>query len=194
MRSLVRWAINNSPAMNMLMISVLLVGTLSLFRMRREVFPEFDLDIVLITVPYPGASPEKIEEGICQKIEEAIYAIDGIKKMFTVSKEGAGSVVLELEPGEDAQKIVAEIRSEVDRISRFFPELAEDHEVQEITMREAAIKVGVVAPDTGRPVDHLELRDVSEWVREELLDLKEVSEVVLEGARDYQIDIEIDEN
>ena len=72
--------------------------------MRREVFPEFQLDIVLVSVPYPGASPEEVEEGICQKIEEAIYAIDGIKKMTTVSKEGSGSVVLELREGADAQR------------------------------------------------------------------------------------------
>ncbi len=194
MKKVIRWAIDNSAAMNILMLSILIVGSLSLVSMRREVFPEFQLDVVLVSVPYPGASPEEVEEGICQKIEEAIYAVDGIKKMTTVSKEGTGAVVLELHEGADAQRIVSEVRSEVDRISRYFPELSEDPEIQEITLREAAIKVGIVAPDRGGAVDEMELRDVTEWVRDELLSLKEVSEVELEGGREFQIDIEIEED
>jgi HAE1 family hydrophobic/amphiphilic exporter-1 len=69
MKSVIRWAVNNSPAMNTLMLGVLACGALSLTLMRREVFPEFDLEIVLVSVPYPGASPGDVEEGICQKIE-----------------------------------------------------------------------------------------------------------------------------
>ena len=68
MKAAIRWAIQNSPAMNTLMIALLAVGAASLFLMRREVFPEFDLEIVLISVPYPGASPSEVEEGICQKL------------------------------------------------------------------------------------------------------------------------------
>ncbi len=194
MRSLVRWAIDNSPAMNMLMIGVLLTGTLSFCFMRREIFPEFDLEIVLINVPYPGASPEEVEEGICQKIEEAVRSIDGIKKMTSVAKEGSGSVVLELRADvDDVDKVVTEVRSEVDRIPSF-PELAEDPEVQQITMRYPVIKVGVLAPQGREAFDELELRAVTERIREDLLHLKTVTQVNVQGSRDYQIDIEMDEN
>ncbi|MEE2705621.1 MAG: efflux RND transporter permease subunit [Planctomycetota bacterium] len=194
MRRIVRWAIHNSPAMNILMIGLLVMGTLSLVNMRREVFPEFELDIVLVSVPYPGASPDEVENGICKRIEESLYAINGIKKMTSVAKEGSGSVVLELLPEADAQKIVNEVRSEVDRIATYFPETSEDPQVQEITMRESAIEVGVLAPESTGQTEERELRDVAEWVREELLNLSEVSEVQLNGARDFQIDIEIDED
>ncbi len=70
MKSFLRWVIRNTPAMNTLMVAIMLVGAVGLIRMHRELFPEFDLEILLITVPYPGASPEEAEEGICQKIEE----------------------------------------------------------------------------------------------------------------------------
>jgi multidrug efflux pump subunit AcrB len=194
MNRVVRWAIHNSPAMNILMIGLLVMGTLSLVTMRREVFPEFELDIVLVSVAYPGASPDEVENGICKRIEESIYSIDGVKKMTSIAKEGSGSVVLELYPEADAQRIVNEVRSEVARIATYFPEMSEDPQVQEITMREAAIEVGVLAPETAESLDERELRDVAEWVREELLSLNEVSEVQLNGARDFQIDIEIDED
>ena len=120
MKKWVRAAISNSPAMNMLMIGILVIGTISLAVMRREVFPEFDLEIVLVTVPYPGASPSEVEEAICQKVEEAVQAVDGIKKMTSVAGEGSGSVILELRADvKDVQKVVNEVRSEVDRIPSF---------------------------------------------------------------------------
>ena len=141
MKRLIQWAVENSPAMNTLMIALMSVGALSLYMMRREMFPEFELEIVLVTVPYPGASPEEVEEGICQKIEEAVRSIAGIKKQTAVAKEGSGFLVLELETHVDAQKTLNEIRSEVDRIPSF-PELAEDPEVKQITLRQTAIRVG----------------------------------------------------
>jgi len=88
MKSILRWSIRNSPAMNTLLIGIVVVGLLSLSRMRREVFPEFNLDMILITVPYPGASPTEVEEGICQKIEEAVHSVAGIKKIYGVAREG----------------------------------------------------------------------------------------------------------
>ena len=143
MHELLRRAIKNTPAMNTLMISVIVVGLFSLWSMRREVFPEFELEIILVSVPYPGASPDEVEEGICQKLEEAVRSIDGIKKQTSVAKEGAGFLVLELQTSVNVQKVLSEVRSEVDRIPSF-PLLAEDPEVKQITLRQPAITVGIV--------------------------------------------------
>ena len=168
MRRMVMLAINNSPAMNILMVAILVVGTISIMNLRREVFPEFELEIVLVTVPYPGASPSEVEEGICLKVEEAVQAIEGIKKLTSVAQEGAGSVVLELRSDvKDVQKIVSEVRAEVDRIPSF-PELAEDPDIRQITIRDPAINVAIMMPQ-GRELDSLELREVAEMVRDELL-------------------------
>jgi multidrug efflux pump subunit AcrB len=183
------------PAMNTLVIAILLVGTLAFASMRREVFPEFDLEIVLVTVPYPGATPDEVEEGICQKVEEACRSVAGIKKITSVAQEGMGYCVFELQESvKDVQKTLGEIRSEVERIPSM-PELAEDPKIEQVTLRTAAIKVGVLAPpgtawDTAA---ELELRDVAELVRDDLLALPAVSAANLLGARDYQIDIEISE-
>ncbi|HAH48908.1 MAG TPA: AcrB/AcrD/AcrF family protein, partial [Planctomycetaceae bacterium] len=193
MRSIIKWAINNSPAMNTLMVTVLGVGLVSLMMMRREVFPEFELEIILVSVPYPGASPDEVEEGICQKMEEAVRAIDGIKKMTSIATEGAGSLVLELRADvPDVQKILNEVRSEIDRIPSF-PELAEDPEIQQITFRQVAIEVAVIGPEANDESSALELRNLSERIRDELMQLKSVSQANIAGARDYQIDIEIPE-
>ncbi|MCA9167875.1 MAG: efflux RND transporter permease subunit, partial [Planctomycetales bacterium] len=194
MRQWIRSAIANAPAMNTLTVTVLLVGLGCLMMMRRETFPQFELEIVLVQVLYPGASPEEVEQGICQKIEEAVQSIDGIKKMTSVAGEGSGSVVLELHADvKNVQKVVSEVRSAVDRIPSF-PELAEDPEVQQITFRESAIKLAVMAPADRTQDDMLELRSVAEHVRDELLQLKTVAQVEVMDVPEYQIDIEIDES
>lgn len=192
MRTIVTWCVRNMPAMNTLVMAILLVGAMSFASMRREVFPEFELEIVLVTVPYPGATPDEVEEGICQKIEEACRSVPGIKKLTSVAQEGMGYCVFELwENVKDVQKTLGEIRSEVERIPSM-PELAEDPKVEQVTLRTPAIKVGVLGPEE-RGVTEAELRDVAEAVRDDLLGLPAVSAANLLGAKDYQIDIEISE-
>lgn len=193
MKRLVAWAISNSPGMNVLMLALVVVGSLSLYRMRREVFPAFELELVTISVPYPGATPQDAEEAICQKIEEAIRSIDGIKSVTSVAQEGSGFVLAELRADvDDVGKVIDEIDREVNRIPSF-PELAEDPQIQQITFREAAIRVGVVGPDDRSREAELRLREIAEEVRDDILSLAAVSSASIMGARPYQIDVEIPE-
>jgi len=193
MKSVIRWAIQNTPAMNAMVVSVVVVGLLATHFLRREDFPRFELEIILVQVPYPGASPDEVESGICQKIEEAVRPIDGIKKVTSVAKEGSGSVIVELNADvPDVQKVLDEVQSEVDRISTF-PLLAEKPEIQQLTIRNPAIKVGVVANSSAMPDAQLQLRAVAEQVRDDLLLIPEISVANIQGERDYQIDVEISE-
>ena len=193
MKSIIRWATRNEPAMNTLLIAGLIIGVASMVLMRREMFPEFELDILLVSVPYPGASPEEVEEGICQKLEEAVRSVDGIKRQTSIAQENIGYLVLELEAGQNAQKILNEVRSEVDAIPSF-PELTEEPNVKELTYRIPAIRVGVIGEDTDDPEAVWRLRDVAEKVRDDLLLLPSVSQADILGAGDYQIDVEIPES
>ncbi|MFV0443029.1 MAG: efflux RND transporter permease subunit [Planctomycetaceae bacterium] len=192
MKDFIRDAIRNTPAMNTLALSLIVLGALSVWSMRREVFPEFSLERILVTVPYPGATPDEVEEGICQKLEESVRSIDGIKKQVSIAQEGSGSLSLELEKSADPQKVLADVRAEVDRIDTF-PVLAEDSEVKQVTLREPAIQVGVIGPDIHTASAELELREVAEQVRDDLLLLPAVSQANLSGAKEFEIDIEIRE-
>ena len=168
MKKLIQWSIKNSPAMNTLMIASLIVGLVCLLVMRREIFPEFELEIVLVTVPYPGASPEEIEEGICQKIEEKLSNIKGLKKMTAVAREGSGFLIMELNSSvKDVQKVLNEVKSEIAQIPSF-PVLAEKPDVQQITFRVPAIKIAVTGPPIGNRTPlaaEKELRAVTEQIR-----------------------------
>ncbi len=191
--SAVKWAIRNTPAMNTVVLAVLIVGTISAFMLRREVFPQFELEIVLVTVPYPGASPDEVESGICQKVEEAVRSVDGIKKVTSVAAEGAANIVIEVRSDvPSVQKVLNEIKSQVDRIPSF-PDLAEEPEVQQITFRNKAISVGVIQENSTAPDAELQLREITEQVRDDLLLIPEISQAEIAGERKYQIDVEIPE-
>ncbi|MFM8891459.1 MAG: efflux RND transporter permease subunit, partial [Planctomycetia bacterium] len=195
MKSIIAWTVRNTPAMNVLVVAVVIVGWISFSSMRREVFPEFDLEMALVTVSYPGATPEEVEEGICQKVEEACRSVVGIKKVTSVAREGLAYCVFEMNDDvSDPQRVVSEIRSEVERIPSF-PELAEDAKVEQVTLRTPAIKVAVLAPPSsdGSERSELELREVTERVRDDLLALPTVSAVEIAGGKEYEITIEIAE-
>ncbi len=169
MKSIIRWAISNSPAMNIILVASMLVGVFAVYSLRRDTFPEFDLDMITISVPYPGASPDEVEEGICQKIEEAVRGVDGIKKINSTAAEGSGAVMLELRSDvANPDRVLNDVRSAVDQIPSF-PELAEDPDVKLTEMRETVIRVGIVGPDQRDEESALRLREVAEQTREALL-------------------------
>ena len=92
MKALARWSAKNPVAANVMMLLIFFGGYLAVTSMRREMFPEFVLDFVTVSVPYPGASPEEIEESICIKIEERIESVDGVKKILASASENVGMV------------------------------------------------------------------------------------------------------
>lgn len=193
MKSIVNWAVANRPAMNILMVAVVFVGYFFTNKLNRELFPEFDMEQVTVTVSYPGAAPDEVEEGICQKIEEAVRSVTGVEEVTSSATEGSATVNIELESGiDDVERAVSEIRAEVDRIDTF-PELAMDPEVRRAARQETAIRVGVIAAKSDVNVDPMEIRQLSESIRGELLLLPGVSDVKITGGKEFQLNVEIPE-
>ncbi|MGD9310819.1 MAG: efflux RND transporter permease subunit, partial [Desulfosarcina sp.] len=187
MKLLAQWSVNNRVAVNLIMIFIIVAGLLTVMNMRREMFPQFALDMVNVSVPYPGASPAEIEEGICIKIEEKIKGIENITRTISAAREGLGSVTVELEKGADVQKIMEDIKNEVDLIDTF-PEEAEDPIITEIINRNPAITVAVYGD-----VSEKLLRQTADRIRDELVDTGPVSLASVVGVRDYEIAVEVSE-
>ena len=184
-RGPIAWMAHNSVAANLLMAVILIGGAIGLTRIKQEVFPAFDLDLVRVTVPYPGASPDEVEQGIILAVEEAVRGVDGVKRVTSGASEGAGSVAVELLIDADPDRVLADVKSAVDRI-RSFPEEAEDPEVAIATRRQRVISL-VVAGDQPLQV----LQQIAERARLDLLGLDDVTQVEIESVPDQEIAIEI---
>jgi len=173
----VAWMARNPVAANLAAV-VLIVGGIVVGRqVKQEVFPEFDLDMVAIGVPYPGASPSEVEQGIILAIEEEIRGLDGVKRVSSNAVESAGSVIVELLAGEDQNRALTDIKTAVDRIVTF-PEEAERPTVSLISSRREVITM-VVHGDVGDKV----LRNLADRTRDDLLESENISYVELAGVR-----------
>ncbi len=187
MNAAISWMAKNHVAANLLMLLFVIGGLVMGGSIKQEVFPEINLDRIKISVAYPGAGPEETEEGIVLKIEENISGIDGIKEVKSVASEGLGAVTAVIDTGEDSDRIMDDIKSEVGRITTF-PEDAEKPIITKLLTRNEVISL-VVYGD----VSEKTLRQQAESIRDELLELKEITQAELNGVRPYEISIEISE-
>ncbi len=187
MKALARWSVNNRVSVNLIMIFIIMAGLFTVLGMRREMFPQFALDMVNVSVIYPGASPQEVEEGICIKIEEKIKGVEGISKIRSGAYEGLGSVTVELDSNADLQTVLDDMKTQVDLIDTF-PDEAEDPVIVEIINKDPTITVGVYGD-----VSEKLLRKTAENLRDDLINTDPISLVELVGVRDYEISIEVSE-
>lgn len=187
-KGLGRWSVDNRVTVNLVMLFLIVAGFFSLKDMRREMFPQFAIDMINISITYPGASPEEVEEGICVKVEEQLKGIENVSKIYSRSHEGYGSITLELEPGIDLSEKLDEVTTEVDLIDSF-PDEAEDPVIIEIKNQNPAITVAVYGD-----VDEDVLRKSAETIRDDLVETGPISIAELIGVRDYEISVEVSED
>ena len=95
-KGIIAWFAKNHVAANLLMLFIIVAGLISAFTIRKETQPEFELNWIQVEVPYLGAAPQEVEEGVVIKIEEAVQDVKGIKKIRSRAREGFASVTIEV--------------------------------------------------------------------------------------------------
>ncbi len=184
-RSWVDWMVHNRVTPNLLMLFLMLGGFFMSLRIKKEVFPEFSLDRITISVPYPGAGPEEVEQGIVLAVEEAIRGIDGIREITATASQGNARIVAELLENADLQKVYQELRQAVDRVTTL-PEDAEEPIVSLDVRRREVVELQVYGN-----VDERTLRNQAEELRDRLLQHSGISQVELVGARSPEIQVSV---
>ena len=177
------WAAKNSVFANLLMVVFIVGGLLMATQVKQEVFPEVDLDIVTVQVPYPGAGPEEVEQGVILAVEEAIRGVDGIDEIRSTAAEGVGVVSAELMLDTDNQEALNDIKSEIDRITSF-PEDAERPIVSLSSNRREVLSI-VLHGEVGEK----KLHQRAEQIRSDLLSKKNISLVEITGIPDCMMRI-----
>jgi multidrug efflux pump subunit AcrB len=171
MKRPITWMAHNHVAANLLMMIFIVGGFIMGLAIKQEVFPELELDLIQITVAYPGAGPEEVEDGIILKIEENLSSLTGIKEIKSTAAEGMGSITVEVLEEEDTDLILQDVKSEVDRITTF-PEDAEKPIITKIVNRREVVSVVVYGNAPERS-----LREHAEAIREDLLAMPEITQV-----------------
>lgn len=175
----------NSIATNLLMLALLGGGIFTMFKIQKEVFPEFQLNFVEVSVGYPGASPAEVEQGILQPVEEAVRGVQGIKEVVSQASEGSGEVSIELVVGTERMKAFQDIDQAINRI-RTFPDAIEQPEVRLQSRQSDVLQIGLYGK-----ADIWTLRQLAERLRNILLSNPMITQVELGNVPDYETRIEI---
>jgi len=187
MRTAVAWFADNHVAANLLMFFLLLAGAFTGWNMKIEVFPETDLDIITISTQYSGASPAEVEEAILRRIEEKVAGLAGIDRIDSNAREGIGTVTIEVMKDWNVNKLLDDVKSEVDRITTL-PDEAEKPEVQALTRRSRVINVAVYGDAQETTIKHL-----AEKIKDDITNLPGITLAELQGLRKSEVAIEISE-
>ena len=189
MTSLPRFSVTNPVLTNLLMWSILIGGAYSAMTLLREMFPDVTPNAVLVSSIYPGATPAEVEKGIAVKIEEVIKDIEQIDEINTTIGEGYSRIMVLLRNDvEDVDQVVTDIKAAIDTIRPGdFPEDAEETRVTKLEPSIPVINVSYYGD-----LDEETLKDTGRRLRDDLLMISGITEVVLAGTRLDEISIEVE--
>ena len=185
----IAWFAGNPVAANLLMLFFIIGGLISGAHLAVQHFPPIDPRTVTVTVPFPGASPQEVEEDVNRRIEESVIGLPGVERVVGTATEGRGRISIELSTFADATNVLNDVQTAVAGIANFPPVTADQPEVE---LRQPALEVMTLAVSSAAVSEH-ELRLAAENVRDELLELPSISQVKLRGTRDREISIELSE-
>jgi multidrug efflux pump subunit AcrB len=186
-KGIIAWFAANHVAANLLMTLIIVAGLISASGIRKETNPEFELNTIRVTVPYLGAAPQEVEEGVVIKIEEAIQDLQGIKRIRSNSYEGSGSVTIEVQQDADLTQVLSDVKTRIDAISTF-PALTEKPVIYKQEVNNPVVLVAL-----NGDITPLTRKALGNEIRDELLQLPSVNKVFYYGDRPYEISVQVSE-
>ncbi len=169
---------------NLLMLLLLMAGVWGLTQLNRQVLPDFELDIISISVQWPGASPEDVEASIVEAIEPEVRFLDSVDRVDAVAYEGRANITIRFEDGANMPRALTDVQAAVARITTF------PAEIERPVVTQAAETDQVCRIEISGPYPEQALKAIGKRVRDDLLNLG-MSKITLAGVRDSEIWVEI---
>lgn len=182
---MINYFAGHPTAANLLMIGILAIGLVAAPGLKRETFPEFAPSEVEVQVPYPGASAEEVEQAVCERLEDAVEAVDDVAEIRCESRESLATMVARMRDGGSISRFLDEIRTEVDAIEDF------PGEVEAPRVRESGRTDHVVAVAVSGPMTELDLKSYAEDLKARMLRGGIGSQIRIGGFAERQIRIEL---
>jgi multidrug efflux pump subunit AcrB len=170
------------------MLFIIVAGLISAFTIRKQTTPDLELNLIQVQIPYLGAAPQEVEEGVVIKVEEAIQDIQGIVEVLSDAREGFGSITIKVLQSADINEVLTEVKTRVDAISTF-PGLTEKPVIFKVE-----IGIPVIFVTIHGDLDEHSRKLLAQQVRNDLLTMPEISQVDFYGDRAFEISIEVSEH
>ena len=188
MPRLIAWFATNHIAANLLLILIVLAGLSAVLTMPQKSFPDIDVPIISVSIPYLGAAPEEVEQGVCIRVEEELDGVEGVKEIRSVANESLCSVTVELFEDADESRALDDVKNRIDALDTL-PEETEQPIINLATSIRPVIDLAITGPD-----DERTLKVLGQRVRDEIAALPGITQVSLVNTRPYEISIEVSES
>lgn len=188
MKKVITYFIKYPVAVNIFILAFIVFGTLGALKLKSSFFPLSDSEIINISVVYPGASPEEMEEGIVLKIEDNLKGIIGVDRVTSVSRENAATITIEVEKGKNIDVVLADVKNAVDRVPSF-PSGMEPPVVAKVE----AVRQTISFTVSGENTPLITLKQYARDIENDLRGIDGISQVELSGFPEEEIDIAVRE-
>lgn len=181
----IAWMAHNHVTANLLMLVFIVGGLIFSLTVKKEVFPEFSLDMITVQISYPGASPAEVERGVLVAAEQAVQGIVGIKEMRGSASEGSATLTLELDEDANGNQVYQDVQQAIDRVTTF-PSDIERPQVSLAERRRDVMDL-VIHGD----LDDRTLRDLAMQIYDKLEAHPDITQLETSGVRDFEVAIEV---
>jgi HAE1 family hydrophobic/amphiphilic exporter-1 len=176
------------------MLALVVVGLLSVGELGIDSFPKIDMPVVTVSVAYPGASPDAVEQDVVKKIEEAVNSIEKVREISATSQEGIGNIVIEFQIERDVDKALEDVRSKIGQVRRHLPDTIKEPIIQKFDPAQMPVLSLVIKPDS----EHTQMGDqeltriADEFLKRRIENVSGVGRVTIVGGSTRNILVQID--
>jgi len=188
MRKLIAYFIKHSVAVNVVVLTFAIFGFFGAKNLKSSFFPLTDSKNINITIAYPGASPQEIEEGIVLKIEDNLKGLNGVERVTSSSNENSGSINVEIEKGKDIDFMLLEVKNAVDRV----PSFPVGMEPLIVSKREAS-RPTITFAISGSKIPLATLKQIGRQIENDLRGIDGISQIQISGYPEEEIEIALNE-
>jgi multidrug efflux pump subunit AcrB len=189
MRKIISYFIKYHVAVSVFLLAVVVFGMVGALSLKSSYFPLVDSKIITVTIAYPGASPQEIEEGIVLKIEDNLKGLEGVDRVTSTSTEDSGSITVEIEKGENIDFMLLEVKNAVDRVPSF-PTGMEPLVVAKTENIRETISFAI----SGENIPLVTLKQIGRQVENDIRGIEGISQIEISGFPDEEIEIAVNEN
>ena len=183
------WAIDNRTSIYVLTIIITMLGVISYISIPKEQFPEIIIPTIIVNTPYPGTSPEDMENLVTRPIEKETKALADVKKITSKSVQDFSTIVVEFNPGIEVSEAKQRVRDAVDKAKTNLPtDLPKEPDIMQVDLSEIPIMYINISGD----YDLQRLKKYADDTKDRIETLKEITRVDIVGALDREIQINAD--
>ena len=184
---MIRYFTEHPTAGNILMMAIIAIGLFSLTHLNKESFPLLEPSKVKVTMAYPGANPADVEDGICNRLEDATDGISFLNEQVCDARDNMAIFTLEMQEAGNIDDFYDDIKAAIDGISDF-PEESEDAIIEQLGRTSLVANVAI----TSENLTAAELKALTETYRNKLLAIPEIPIVTVGGFSTHQLQVLID--